>query len=50
MFNFLKKEKEKSCFNCVNFDKKNKLCKTTKNSTLRSFPFKKTTCKTYKQK
>lgn len=41
---------EKSCENCVNFDKKNVRCKTTKNSTLKSFPFKNTNCKTYKQK
>lgn len=41
---------DKSCENCINFDKKNVKCKATNNSTLKSFPFKNTNCKTYKQK
>lgn len=47
---FKKKQKEKSCVNCTYFDKKNVKCTVTKNSTLRFFPFKNTSCKTYKQK
>lgn len=51
MFKLFRREpKEKSCTNCAHFDKKEVRCKATKNSTLKSFPFKNTKCKTYRQK
>lgn len=51
MFSFFKKKtKEKSCTNCIHYNKKEKRCTVTRNSTLKNFPFKNTTCKTYKQK
>ena len=51
MFKFFKKKtKEKSCVNCAYYNKKENRCAVTRNSTLKAFPFKNTTCKTYKEK
>ena len=47
---FKKRPKEKSCVNCTYYKKKENRCTATRNSTLRAFPFKKTSCKIYQEK
>jgi len=52
MFNFFKKkQKVKSCVNCIYYINQDKpKCTITRNSTLRAFPFKQTKCQKYKEK
>lgn len=48
---FRKKTKERSCINCKYYKKgRNPRCTVTNSTTLKSFPFSNTKCKTYKQR